>query len=156
LLCFKNDEEVSEHKMSSNRFPSARAHLVDDPDVGTMMKKRIPRYVRACAVSACLFKIRSNCWAFRFFAGTTVCYIPWAALIAALRATNLLETTLAYEAECYGKTARDDENDRTRILRWQRFRVPGQAPRTLSPPPQTSGCRISIDWNVNSESGDRD
>jgi Protein of unknown function (DUF3551) len=29
-----------------------------------------------------------------------------------------LETALAYEAECYGKTARDDENDRTRILRW--------------------------------------
>ncbi|KRR03331.1 hypothetical protein CP49_09855 [Bradyrhizobium valentinum] len=29
-----------------------------------------------------------------------------------------LETALAYEAQCYGKTARDDENDRTRILRW--------------------------------------
>jgi hypothetical protein len=29
-----------------------------------------------------------------------------------------LETALAYEAQCYGKTARDDENDRARILRW--------------------------------------
>ena len=29
-----------------------------------------------------------------------------------------LETALAYEAECYGKTARDDEYDRTHILRW--------------------------------------
>jgi hypothetical protein len=29
-----------------------------------------------------------------------------------------LQTASAYEAECYGKTARDDENDRTRILSW--------------------------------------
>ena len=64
--------------MVFDRVPSARARLVDDPDVGTMLVGADSSY-KQC-----------------------------------------LETTLAYEAECYGKTARDDENDRTCILRWWR------------------------------------
>jgi hypothetical protein len=116
----RDDETLSENKTFLIDFPPSALTFLTTPMLEDRMKiAQAILLISATALSALAFSgsaatagpiVPPGHYCLSYNLGGTDCSFT--------SYKQCLETTLAYEAQCYGKTARDDENDRTRILRW--------------------------------------